>query len=156
MPGLAGVKKSPAMPLGKVLNDVQGRAWICIGILTGILVLAYGNSLLRVWREWEQPEYSHGYLIPAFAAVLLWMRRELFETTVPASHRWWGVALLLFGTAMRVYASYTVRFTMDYVSFIPCLMGVFVLVGGLRCAPLGRTSDSVSRVHVPAAWIPQG
>ena len=131
-PRIDGIRKSRAMPLGNILSDVQGRAWSCIGILTVILVYAYGNSLMSVSREWEQPEYSHGYLIPAFAAVLLWMRREPFETAIPASHRWWGVALVLLGTAMRVYANYTVRFTMDYVSFIPCLMGIFLLVGGLR------------------------
>jgi exosortase len=124
--------KSGQLPLQDILGDVQKRSWIAIGILTAVLVYVYGNSLWGVASEWEQPEYSHGYLIPAFAAVLLWMRREPFEAVVPTSHRWWGVGLILFGTLVRVYAEQNVRFTVGYVSLIPCLMGIFVLVGGLR------------------------
>lgn len=125
---------SPYSPprFGKLNADTQTRIWTWIGLLTVVLIFSYLNSLIRVAREWEQPEYSHGYLIPAFAAVLLWLRREPFDEEVSARDRWWGVALLLFGTAMRVYGAYTVRFTVDYISIIPCLMGVFVLVGGLR------------------------
>ena len=123
------------------LADAQSRAWVWIGVGTILLILVYGNSLLRVAREWEQPEYSHGYLIPAFAAVLLWMRREPFDEVVPTSHRWWGAALIILAMAIRVYGTLTVRFTVDYISFIPALMGVFVMVGGLRrCAGPGLRS----------------
>lgn len=117
---------------GFSLSDDQTQWWMWIGGLTLVLVASYWNSFVRVATEWEQPEYSHGYLIPAFAAVLMWLRREPFEKDVPKSHRWWGVGLLLLGMAIRVYGTMTVRFTMDYISFIPSLMGVFVLVGGLR------------------------
>jgi exosortase len=115
-----------------LIQDTQQRTWIWIGIGTLLLCLSYANSLYNIAVEWQQPEYSHGYLIPAFAAVLMWMRREPFSEKVPLSDRWWGVFLLVLGTAIRVYGTYTVRFTVDYISLIPSLMGVFVLVGGLR------------------------
>jgi exosortase len=123
---------SPQAPSRNLIEDTQTRTWILIGVGTLLLFASYANSLYRIAMEWQQPEYSHGYLIPAFAAVLMWMRREPFEEEVPSSHRWWGVLLLLVGTAIRVYGTYTVRFTVDYISLIPSLMGVFVLVGGLR------------------------
>jgi exosortase len=88
--------------------------------------------LKLVADAWEQPEYSHGYLIPLFAAVLLWLQREPFEETVPAWHRWCGVGLVCLGIAMRLFGARNVLFTVDYVSFIPCLLGIFVMVGGLN------------------------
>jgi exosortase len=123
---------SSPVPSQSLLKDTQTRTWILIGVATLVLFASYYNSLNRIRLEWQQPEYSHGYLIPAFAAVLMLMRREPFEEVVPLSHRWWGVLLLLVGTAIRVYGTYTVRFTVDYISLIPSLMGVFVLVGGVR------------------------
>jgi exosortase len=75
--------------------------------------------------------YSHGYLIPAFAAFLLYMRREPFGE-VTAKERWLGVAIIVAATLLRLFASYMVQFTLDRVSLLICLMGVFILVGGLR------------------------
>lgn len=114
------------------LSDYQTQAWLWIVGMTTVLTVAYWNSLSRLTGEWKQPEYSHGYLIPAFAAVLLWLRREPFAEEVPVSHRWWGVALLFVGFVIRVFGTMSVLFTVDYISFIPCLMGIFVMVGGLR------------------------
>ena len=75
--------------------------------------------------------YSHGYLIPLFAAYLLFQRRQPFDE-VSQRERWWGVALILLATVMRVLGSYMVLLTVDRLSLVVCLMGVFVLVGGLR------------------------
>lgn len=114
------------------LSDKQVQTWVWIGILTAIVVASYWNSLWALAGEWQQPEYSHGYLIPVFAAVLLWMRREPFPDDIPASDRWWGVGLLTLGIVLRVLGTMWVLFTVDYISLIPSIMGVFVLVGGLR------------------------
>jgi len=107
------------------------RIWTGIVLATGLLVLSFWNSLIQVVGSWDSPQYSHGYLIPLFAAVLLWLRREPFgEVTV--QERWWGAGLLALGIAMRLAGAFIVAFTLDRVAFIPCLMGIFVLFGGLR------------------------
>lgn len=109
----------------------QKTGWIAIGILTAIVIACYLNTLFGTAVAWESPMYSHGYLIPVFAIFLLYMRREpLTEPT--ASERWWGVGLIVLAMAMRVASGYFVQFTIDRLSLIVCLLGVFVLVGGLR------------------------
>lgn len=110
----------------------QMFAWIGIGVFIVVLIFAYANSFERVLREWKTPEYSHGYLIPAFAAALLWLRRELFDRDFPNWERWVGVGVLALGILIRVYAARTVRPIIDDASFIPCVLGVFIMVGGLR------------------------
>jgi exosortase len=75
--------------------------------------------------------YSHGYLIPAFAAFLLYLRREPFGD-VTNLERWWGVGIIATATMLRISGSYMVQFTIDRLSLVLCLLGVFILVGGFR------------------------
>jgi len=44
-----------------------------------LLIWVHWNSLLETGSWWDKPKYSHGYLIPLFAGVLLYLRRD--ETT---------------------------------------------------------------------------
>lgn len=114
------------------LNEGDQRtAWLWIGALSLVLVAVYFDSFSAIENAWRNPQYSHGYLIPLFAAVLLWMRRQPFTETSPGE-RWCGVGLIAAGLLLRVVSAHYTTFTTDHISFIPCLMGVFVIVGGLR------------------------
>ena len=108
----------------------QTISWTLVGVGLLILIGAYWDMLDRIRGSWSSAQYSHGFLIPLFAAALLVMRREPFRN-VPMWHRWVGVGLVALGTAMRVYGGYSVIFMADNFSLIPCIIGVFVMVGGL-------------------------
>jgi len=47
-------------------------------LVAGIQVLlwAHWNSLVFTAIGWDNPKYSHGYLVPMFAAVLMWLWRD--------------------------------------------------------------------------------
>ena len=109
----------------------QQRLWMWIIGGTVVLVLAYLNSLWAVAAGWSSPQYSHGYLIPLFAIALLWMRQEPLVEASPRD-RWIGVGLIAFGIGVRLFAAWNTLFTVDHISLLPCLCGVFVLFGGLR------------------------
>jgi exosortase len=98
-------------------------------VLTAVLMWGAWNSLSVAAATWDNPLYSHGYLIPLFALVLLWMRREPIQFAAPRE-MWAGLALLGLGLGLRVYFTYTAIITVELYSFIPCLAGVFLLVGG--------------------------
>ena len=44
------------------------------------LVIAYRDMFDVCARAWGDDQYSHGWLIPVFSLVMLWSRREFFET----------------------------------------------------------------------------
>lgn len=111
-------------------EDKQKICWGTIVVLTALLILSYLDSFERISYSWSTPQYSHGYLIPLFAIALLAMRRKLF-VQVPTWHRWVGCAIVAAGIAMRLVGGVTVTFSLDNMSFIPCVLGIFVMVGGL-------------------------
>jgi exosortase len=94
------------------------------------LLWAYAPTLAGLESSWAQkPQYSHGYLVPAFALVLLWLRRSQME---PASWRpsAWGFAFLVAGVALRLAGAYFYFPWFDAVSLLPCLVGLALLWGG--------------------------
>ncbi len=129
---LAGLGRSDFHAEGpKALdNNGQRQSWILLGVLVAILVLAFSDSLWRTWVMWWKPQYQFGFIIPIIAAFLLHHHREPF-VAFPAWQRWVGVALIVGGMMVRYLSAQFTIFYFDNLAFLPCLMGAFVIVGGL-------------------------
>ncbi len=112
------------------LSESAARtAWIVFGALVALVALAYGNMLAYTSTFWSKGLYSHGWIVPLFAAYLFWIRkRPLLE--VSDRERWGGVAILAASLALRVWASYYDYNNPQRLSFIGALLGVCVMVGG--------------------------
>ncbi len=104
--------------------------------LAGLLLWAFWPTLGEMaWRWGHDPQYSHGYLVPAFAVYLLWARRERLlaaptqaaQAALPTA---WGLALLTAGAALRLGGAYFHFGYLDQIAILPCLAGLVVLVGG--------------------------
>jgi exosortase len=109
----------------------QTTIWCVFGLLVVALLWGYFNSLVRMSGAWSNPQYSHGWLVPLFAAVLFWLRREPFSA-VPVAARWAGVGVLSVGLLMRLFGSFCSYNTIDNISLVPCLLGAVLIVGGWR------------------------
>ncbi len=81
-------------------------------------------------RWWSDPQYSHGFLVPGFAAVLLWVRRPLRPRGAEARPNWWGLAMVLAGVALRLAGVHYYFPWLDGFSLLPVLAGLFLVVGG--------------------------
>jgi exosortase len=99
-------------------------------VLLAGLLWAYAPELRGMAERWSNdPQYSHGYLVPAFAAVLLWLRRGLLAG---GRGSWWGLALLAAGLPLRLAGTIGYLGWLEGASLLPCLLGVPVLFGGRR------------------------
>jgi exosortase len=98
--------------------------------LSALVLWAYWPTLGAMSHKWlHDPQYSHGYLVPVFAAVLLWLRRSQMPVGQP-SRPWWGLALVTVGLLLRLGATYAYLDWLDAASLLPCLAGFVVLLGG--------------------------
>ena len=113
------------------LRSLPPSFWVVLGALTAGLLWSYWTTLGKLAARWAgDPQYSHGYLVPLFAAALLWLRRALLPAA-PWQPNSWGFGVLAAGLAVRLSggAFYDVEW-LDSISLLPCLAGLCLLAGG--------------------------
>jgi exosortase len=94
-----------------------------------LILVAYWNMLTLTASFWSQGLYSHGWLIPAFSAILLWLRAKPFRP-VPSIDRWIGLGIFAGGLAIRIGGAMFYSDPVDRLSFLVVLIGAAMMVGG--------------------------
>jgi exosortase len=112
--------------------DLTKHRSLLIPIALGALVLwAYWHVFGANVEKWSSAEYSHGYFVPLFAAVLLWLRRTQL-LGAPCTPSIWGLVPLAVGSAMRIAGAYYYMEYLEALSLLPCLVGFTICLGGKR------------------------
>jgi exosortase len=77
----------------------------------------------------DDPRYAHGYLVPLFSVVLLWMRQDWIRKTAlrPSA---WGLVLIGLGAACQLAGGFARVSSIEGFALVPYLAGVALLVGG--------------------------
>lgn len=123
----------------------SGTSPASVGLLAGVLVLTVGvvwsyysvaPRLVRIWIS--NPDYSHGFLVPGFAAFLLWSGRcqrpgRLPDRLSPGELST-GLLLMLWGGALSVIGGGVRILAFEAFSLLPALLGIVVLCGGWQAA----------------------
>src|SRR5438876_4073692 len=104
---------------------------IFLSLAIGLLICAHWTDLVETAQHWGQDaQYSHGYLVPAFALGLLWQRRALLQQASPAP-AWWGIPILAMGIGLHLAGAYFYYTWIDALSLLPSLAGLVLMLGGL-------------------------
>jgi len=119
------------LPPRSDISQDEWLPWVTLAVLVLTVIWGYWSSLREVALEWQRPEYSHGWLIPAFTVALLWMRLNPLGP-VRLAERLWGLGLVAAGLGLRLLACWWSYEQPEMVTFVPTLMGCFLLVGGWK------------------------
>ncbi len=95
-----------------------------------LLGALYGAILVRMGVQWyDDPDYSHGFLIPFMSGYFVWERREKLRAL---SHipNVWGIGLLGLGLLMLVIGSLGAELYLQRSSLIVVLAGLVLLLRG--------------------------
>jgi exosortase len=122
---------APAAPPVSWNDPTQRLPLMMLGGLVLLLVAAYWDMFALTSAAWSEDLYSHGWIVPVLALALMWIRWEPIGP-VPAMERWIGLALLVCGLLMRLFAAEYGMNPVDRLSFLPSIFGVFMLVGGFN------------------------
>lgn len=106
--------------------------WVKIGVLAALLCLVYWDVLrgTLAGRWLDDPNWSHGWLIPVFSLYFLYSHRDELRAIQPRPN-WLGApilvaALALFFFAVQVRMAYPQAF-----SIVVAIFGLTLLIGGL-------------------------
>src|SRR5579884_2745397 len=102
----AGTLVEPAVlsPSGRerqvsLTSPGRDAKWLPVVILASLLAFLYRHIAVKLVTDWwEIPDFSHGFLIPFFAAFLIWDKRKTLRT-IPVQPAWAGITLVLLGVA---------------------------------------------------------
>ena len=126
---------APALPASRV-------AALQVAALVGVLVWAY-LPMLRVFADkWlNDPQYSHGLLVPFFSAFLIW-RASKSETLVLKPMPVLGCGMLVAILGLRALAGTLLFHQLDAGSLLLALVAVALAVGGVPL--LKRTGPAIA------------
>src|SRR5579862_8073966 len=100
-------------------GDARSRSFfVSLSVLGLFVVWAYWPTFATMADRWvHDPQYSHGFLVPVFAGIILWQRRQrLAALAVPVTGGW---ALLFLGVVIRLVGTFGGVQALDAFSLLP-------------------------------------
>ncbi len=106
------------------------RRHLGAALLGAALLWAYWPTLAGMaGRWWSDTHYNHGFVVPLFAAALLWLRRDR-RPAAPETFSWRGLPLLALGGVLYLSGAYFYYGWFSSLALLPWLAGVTLLFGG--------------------------
>jgi exosortase len=119
-PLTAGSKPFPQqrMPLWQILVLTASLAWLYAPVL---------KHLVGQWAH--DPNYSHGFFVPAFSLFVIWSERERLRK-LPIEPSSWGLLVLAFGLVVLTAGILGAELFLSRFSFLLVIAGLVVLTYG--------------------------
>lgn len=102
-----------------------------IVVLLALTAWLFWPSFVEMERLWQQPEYSHGYLIPFLAAYLFVMRIPALVAARPQPS-WLGLGLLMLALAVLLIGELSALFVITQNAFLITVWALALTVWGVR------------------------
>jgi len=125
------VEIAPLAPAGEGhllsgLLRLQGAALLIL------LVWLYHSILYNLALQWiHDPNFSHGFFVPAFSLYVLWQGRKELKS-VASSPSWAGLPLVLVALVMLVLGVLGVELFTSRVSLLILAAGLIILLSGWK------------------------
>ena len=125
------VAQKPTDLLVSLLSLGDLRWWLvrCLPIL-GVILYTYWPTFVWFEDSWRnEPDYSHGYLVPILAVMLLSHRSDSFPG-VRSEASYGGISLILLAIVMRFVGRLLYMDFLDGYSLLPLIAGItWVMLG---------------------------
>jgi exosortase len=116
--------------------DQPGRLWFPPHLLplaaALVAALAWTYWLIipgLVAQWWNEPEYSHGFLVPIVSGYLAWSKRDVLRAT-PVGPGYWGLGLMAFALVVYITGNVGADLFLQRVSLILMVAGGLLYVTG--------------------------
>ncbi len=123
-PDLVAKESDLKFPNSDGSSTASRSDWIPYAIIAVLLCVLYYRVALKLVYDWYTiPDYSHGFLVPLFAAFLVWDKRKVLSST-PTKQTWAGIALVVVSIGVLILGVYGVELFTARMSFVMLLTGL--------------------------------
>jgi exosortase len=103
------------------------------GILAALIGWLYSPILFRLAVQWHNdPNYSYGFLVPAFSMCVLWRDRSRLSKVLPRPSGS-GLFILILGMATLIVGVLGSELFLSRFSLLLVIAGLVIFFGGWRC-----------------------
>jgi exosortase len=143
---------APAVPLSSWLSQnrqfVSGAVAICL--LVAAIYYHVLGKLVTDW--WTIPDFSHGFLVPVFAAYLVWEKRGILLGTKIAPS-WSGIVVMALGLVVLLLGIYGSELFLSRISLVILMAGLVLCFGGSQLLKELRFALLVLMLAIPIPAI---
>ena len=101
-------------------------------LIAGLVLFLYQEVLWGMGSDWNNnPDYSHGFLVPFLSAYFIWERWNALTSERP-SPSFWGIGLLALGLFSLVVGLIGAELYVQRMSLIVVLSGLVLLILGWK------------------------
>ena len=101
-----------------------------IVVLLGVLAWLYAPVLTHLVGQWSHdPNYSHGFFVPAFSFFVIWSERDRLRK-LPLEASWSGLLVLAFALIVLTAGVLGAELFLSRFSFLLAIAGLVVLIYG--------------------------
>ena len=119
-------------PLNEVTARTDRLTFYWIAGISALVVGLYApvlGPLVRDW--WEDPNYGHGFLVPLFAAYVLWQERDRWSI-LPARPANSGLAIMVFAILLLIAGFLGAELFISRTSLLIMLAGLVTFLCGWK------------------------
>jgi exosortase len=100
-------------------------------VLALTVAAVFGPTLAILARQWwEDPNYSHGLVIPFLCAFIIWRQKEELAS-VPFKPTWWGALIVIFSLLLLLVGSLGAELFLTRMAFWGTCVGLVLYFAGL-------------------------
>jgi exosortase len=102
------------------------------GVLFALVTWLYAPILARLSHQWwTDPNFSHGFFVPAFSAYVLWLNRSRLRQIHPTPSNW-GLPVMLVSLCTLVLGALGAELFLSRMSLVFLLGGIVLFFWGWR------------------------
>lgn len=119
-----------ALPIERGVDSHYPWAWSQILLMAVLIFFLYSGILTRLALDWwDDPNYSHGFFVPAFSAFVLWQdRRKLASLLTRPS--WFGLVVVAGALLVLIVGVLGAELFLSRSSFLFLLAGLLIYFRG--------------------------
>ncbi len=112
------------------VSSPRKRFWWQAGVLFLLTAWLYAPIVLHLAMQWWQdPNYIHGFFVPAFSLLLLWEDRAKLAA-LPLKPSWSGLVIVLFALFALTIGVLGSQFFLPRISLLFLISGMVVFLAG--------------------------
>jgi exosortase len=120
----------PTAPAPGAVAGPAPPSWWQTAVIAGLALWLYYPTITHlVGQWWNDPNFSHGFFVPLFAAFVIWQERSRLSTLTPQPS-WWGLLFLGCGLCVLIIGQMGAELFLSRLSLLIAAGGLIVLFLG--------------------------